>query len=321
MKDDYLWDRSGPPDPEIERLERALAPLRYRHRAEVVTPSRPLARAWLAAAAAVLVATAVVWQVNGPAPVDTNWQVASVAGTARMGGENAAVNMALRAGQTLRTGRGSELRLQSEEMGKISLGADSQLRATSTKQMALSRGAMYAMIWARPGQFTVDTPSARALDLGCEYTINVDSAGNGLLKVTMGWVAFLHAGREAFIPAGAACITRKRTGPGIPYFEDAPEALRVALTRFENGEAGALGAVLAAARPRDGLTLWHLLSRVRSQDRGAVFDRFAQLVTLPPEVTRESALRLEAQTMDLCWNALNLENTEWWRGWERKWGE
>lgn len=27
MSDDYLWDRSGEPDPEIERLERALAPL------------------------------------------------------------------------------------------------------------------------------------------------------------------------------------------------------------------------------------------------------------------------------------------------------
>jgi hypothetical protein len=38
-------------------------------------------------------------------------------------------------------------------------------------------------------------------------------------------------------------------------------------------------------------------------------------------MSREGALRLDAKTMDLCWNALNLENTEWWRGWERKWGE
>src|SRR5262245_31184645 len=27
MPDDYLWDRSGEPDPEIEKLERTLAPL------------------------------------------------------------------------------------------------------------------------------------------------------------------------------------------------------------------------------------------------------------------------------------------------------
>ena len=28
MNDDYLWDGSEPPDPEIQRLERLLAPLR-----------------------------------------------------------------------------------------------------------------------------------------------------------------------------------------------------------------------------------------------------------------------------------------------------
>jgi hypothetical protein len=32
MKDDYLWDRSGEPDPEIERLERTLGRLRHRPR-------------------------------------------------------------------------------------------------------------------------------------------------------------------------------------------------------------------------------------------------------------------------------------------------
>jgi hypothetical protein len=27
----------------------------------------------------------------------------------------------------------------------------------------------------------------------------------------------------------------------------------------------------------------------------------------------------DAATLDLCWNALGLENTEWWRGWKRAW--
>ena len=29
MKEDYLWDKSGEPDPEIQELEKILAPLRY----------------------------------------------------------------------------------------------------------------------------------------------------------------------------------------------------------------------------------------------------------------------------------------------------
>jgi len=76
--------------------------------------------------------------------------------------------------------------------------------------------------------------------------------------------------------------------------------------------------VLAAARPRDGLTLWHLLPRVPAAARGAVFDRFAQLVGVPREL-RSGAVRGDAKTLALCWNALNLEDTGWWRGWERPW--
>jgi hypothetical protein len=32
MNEDYLWDGSGPPDPEIARLEELLAPFQYRVR-------------------------------------------------------------------------------------------------------------------------------------------------------------------------------------------------------------------------------------------------------------------------------------------------
>jgi hypothetical protein len=42
-------------------------------------------------------------------------------------------------------------------------------------------------------------------------------------------------------------------------------------------------------------------------------------VTLPPEVTRAAVLRRDSHSLDLCWDALKLENTEWWRGWERRW--
>src|SRR5262249_26888439 len=111
----------------------------------------------------------------------------------------------------------------------------------------------------------------------------------------------------------------RRGGPGIPWFEDAPDALRVALAAYERGDRAALSEVLKAARPRDGLTLWHLMTRA-SADRGAVCDRFAETVGLPEGVTREGMLRGDARMIDLCWNALGLENTGWWRGWERRWG-
>jgi hypothetical protein len=67
MNDDYLWDRSGEPDPEVEQLEQALA--KYRYQAQPVSSaleSQLTVRrtGWIkyaAVAAAVLVALAGFW--------------------------------------------------------------------------------------------------------------------------------------------------------------------------------------------------------------------------------------------------------------------
>jgi FecR protein len=300
MNDDYLWDRSGPPDLEVARLERRLAPLRYRHR-PLPRPSRvrwALAGALLAAAAGLLLMVT-------PGVQSTSWLMAGAK---------------LRQGQTVRTGN-SAVRLEAEAIGRVDLAANSVLRTTGGKRLSLERGELHAFIWAPAREFVVETPSARAVDLGCEYTLTVDDKGDGVLRVSMGWVAFQVGDREAFIPAGATCVTRRRGGPGIPYFEDAPDGLRRAVERFERGDQGALGGLLAAARPRDGLTLWHLLTRAPEADRGAVFDRFRDLVHLQAGVSRDAVLHRNAQAIDQCWNALDLENTGWWRGWERKWSE
>jgi hypothetical protein len=64
MNEDYLWDKSGEPDPDVERLENALGRLRYRRPAEplplpAVTTRRPfrlsLSRPALAIAATLLI--------------------------------------------------------------------------------------------------------------------------------------------------------------------------------------------------------------------------------------------------------------------------
>lgn len=67
MSDDYLWDRSGEPDPEVERLERVLG--KYRYQAKPLSPalhSRVSERrvGWIrfaAVAAAILIVLAGVW--------------------------------------------------------------------------------------------------------------------------------------------------------------------------------------------------------------------------------------------------------------------
>jgi hypothetical protein len=131
--------------------------------------------------------------------------------------------------------------------------------------------------------------------------MKADGDGNGLLRVTLGWVALEWEGRESLVPAGASCRTRQKVGPSTPYFEDASQAFLEALGRFDDGGGGreALDAMLAEARVRDTLTLWHLLSRVELPERHRVYNRIVELVPLPKGVSQVNALRLDSATLTL----------------------
>jgi hypothetical protein len=176
------------------------------------------------------------------------------------------------------------------------------------------------MILAPPKLFRVTTPSAEVVDLGCAYTLEVDDAGNGSVRVAAGWVAFQNGARESFIPAGAACSMRRYRGPGTPYYLDASDAFIEALGRFDfGGDAGALETVLREARKRDALSLWHLLVRAEPGLRDRVYDRLATLVPPPSGVSRDAALRLDRKAIDLWWDELGLGDTTWWRLWMSDW--
>lgn len=167
-------------------------------------------------------------------------------------------------------------------------------------RLRLARGEIRAKISAPPRLFFVDTESGTAIDLGCEYALNMQEDGSGLLRVTKGWVSFQWKGLESLVPAGASCKIDHERGPHVPSFDDATDDFRRAL------EEGALDSTLARARGRDTLSLWHLLSRVEEKDRVRVYDRIAALANVPPAISREKALRLDSETLsklkeELAW--------------------
>jgi hypothetical protein len=322
MNDDYLWDRTGEPDKDLAHLEKVLGTLRW-SRSERgaglstdVRTRRP-AMWWMAAAAAltvVMIGTALVVHQMHTAHSLTSWQLS-------FSGEKP---KPMHAGQLVETTGTTSGTIQSEFVGRVDIEPDSRLRllaATADRQrLALDHGTIHAFIWAPPAQFVVDTPAAQAVDLGCQYTLQVERGGTGLLTVQMGWVAFQWHGTESFIPAGAACKTRAGHGPDTPYFLDASPAFKNAIAEFDlYGSKQALSTVLSAARKRDALSLWHLLERVPADERGEVFDHFAKLVSIPPELSRGAILRGDSRSLDAAWNALNLGSTSWWREWKRQW--
>jgi hypothetical protein len=237
-----------------------------------------------------------------------SWEVVRLAGAPRIGAERIGATGRLRVGEWLVTDGHSEARIERADIGQVKIEPNTRLRIVESRpnehRLALARGTLHARVLAPPRLFLVETPSAVAVDLGCAYSLAVDGAGRGLLRVTWGRVAFVLHGRESVVPAGARCETRPGIGPGTPYFEDAPAVLRKALEQldFENGGARALGVVLAGARRRDSLTLWHLLLKASSAEQDRVYERLAALVPPPPGVTRQGVLRRDPRMLDV-WQA------------------
>src|SRR6185295_5691826 len=201
--------------------ERVLSPLRGQRPA----PDLPAAvwrpsggrLAALAAAASFLLAVSGLWLARrGP---ESSWEVTRL--TSTPSGETVAGVERLRVGQWLETGRTSSVRLAIGTVGQVEAGPGTRLRLVDagapSHRVTLARGVLHARIWAPPGRFFVDTPSAVAVDLGCEYTLTVDETGAGLLRVSSGWVGLEHGGRESFVPRGAACASRPGHAPGTPY--------------------------------------------------------------------------------------------------------
>ena len=345
--DDYLWDGSGEPDPEIQKLESLLGKFRHhsptpmfpaivRTRRRTFLPWRlRLFPAFATAAVAVAAIVAVAFFVYRIKPAPTTlagWDVSEVQGAPRIGRKTLSANEGtgrLGVGQMLETDGQSRASLRADDIGKIQVDPSTRLRLLSMgsglKRIALDRGTIHTYIWAPPGQFVVDTPSAVTVDLGCAYTLQVDDSGAGIVRTSLGWVGFKLYGHESFIPAGAACATRPKVGPGTPYFEDSSAEFRAALTRFDfedstpQQRAHDVAIAVSEARTRDAVTLWHLLARVDKQQRVLVYDRLSQLVPPPASVTKEGILRLDQPMVDQWWNQLGFDDISVWRHWERSW--
>jgi ferric-dicitrate binding protein FerR (iron transport regulator) len=198
---DYLWDKKGPPDPEVAELEQLLSPLAYRGK----PPSLPRSRRTLlfvaGAACAAVLALVLAWR--RPAP--PSWAI--------QGGERLVV------GAWLETR--AHTRLDVADIGTLDVSPSSRLRIVETgaarHRVELAVGEVTARITAPPRRFIIETPSARVIDLGCAFRLSVDEMGQGTLLVTEGSVALAdRAGREVVVPTGArSSFSAERISPPL----------------------------------------------------------------------------------------------------------
>ena len=222
------------------------------------------------------------------------------------------ISRRMTSGEWVDTVDGSEARIIVGALGTVAVAPGTRVRlgeiTQSEYRLALAQGTISAEIVAPPRLFIVDTPASTVVDLGCAYTVTVGEDGAGQLRMTSGWAALEFKGRESLVPAGAICRTRPGAGPGTPFFEDAPAALKQAVDDFDEGtrREQALAVIIREARARDTLTLWHLLSRVDKSDRARVYDRIAAFEPPPAGVSRSQLLTLDADALrkwreELAW--------------------
>ena len=331
--DAYLWDGSGEPDQELVQLEETLRVLRHRAPAPPALPARPsrrrsgTPRGWMMAAAAVAVlvgAGVLAAMLRG-----SSWGVSPVTGAPAIDGRAVSGRARLGQGEWLVTDSASRARVAVGRIGSVEVDPNTRIQLIRSGgreyRLALARGTIHARIWAPPRFFYVNTDAAIAVDLGCAYTLNVGEDGAGLLRVTSGWVGFEREGRNTYVPEGAVCATRADRGPGTPRYEDAPSGYAYALMVLDFGAAAdpartaALDLVLSSARRRDGMTLWHLLTRLEAGERERVFDRLAVLAPPPEGVTREGILSGNRVMLSRWWDSLGVEGSTWWRLLKKKW--
>lgn len=308
---EYLWDPRGAPDPQVARLEEALRPVRHRAGVPVVRAGASRARLlrWGGLAAAIIaIAGGVTWTVrNANRP---SWEVETIAGAPSVDSSQLAAGTRLKRGDWLETDATSRAKVSVANIGSVIAEPGTRLRLMASREgrehrMELAKGTIQAFISAPPRLFFVDTPSAEAIDMGCIYTLTVLDDTSSELRTTFGLVEMVRKvkGREVVskVPTGAICRTDPMLGPGSPRFVDAPAALVGALDRFDTGAGDALGQVLAGARARDTMSLWHLLSRTGGDERAKVLETVVGLAGRPAGVTDGATLSLDAAALEAWW--------------------
>jgi len=140
-------------------------------------------RVWQWAAALVAVIGIVSWYATRQQL--PGWQVSRLEG-------NPSVDQ-IKVGEWLQTDASSRARITVGNIGVVDVEPNTRVRLVAASptehRLTLERGEISAVVTAPPRLFLVDTPASTAVDLGCAYKIKTDESGNGVLRVTSGWVS------------------------------------------------------------------------------------------------------------------------------------
>ncbi len=161
----------------------------------------------------------------------SRWVVQALAGSPAVNGTALARTGDLAAGEWLVTDSTSRARLTVGRIGTVEVGPNSRVRLDrgfTEHRLTVQQGSLHAVVAAPPRLFVVETPSARATDLGCAYVLDVDTTGSSRLSVTAGWVELKGGESCPWCPRDSWPRSRSAAGPAppIPRVSRPPRATR-----------------------------------------------------------------------------------------------
>lgn len=311
---EYLWDPSSPADPNVERIEAALRPLRFdsaRAPLRLAARRRPLRPLIiLALAASLLIAAGSgFWMWRLQWPEGRAWRLQS------------SVASQVEVGRTITLPEGEAAVARVARIGSMRAtgGSAFELRATrdTRHRLRLFDGRLHLRVFAPPLSVVIETAAGDVTDLGCEFVLTADDTQSAV-TVLSGWVQMENAGGEVLVPAGASSTMRRGDIPTAPVFDDAHDDFRRAARALDEGVADAMSPAREAvrfARPRDVYTLLHLAARHRGVAE-MLLRRAAELSPPPGDVTVAGILRGDRDALWTWSDALPLPPPKsWWRNW------
>ena len=283
VTDDYLWDRNGPPDPDVagSRPARTL-PIR-RAGASLAPGARSLSPRIGPVACRGCGARGCLCRNPVAGPRTRSFMACRSAGRQPGGGPCADWRRGAASDRRMaRDRRLVEGCARGEHLGQLEIDPGTRLRLTESREGAPAHDRawrVHALIWAPP-----DSSSSRRLlrarSIGLRVHARSAPGGPRLIEVSAGWVAFEHEGPRIVRSAGARCDTRPGVGPGTRTSQTRRQrsSRRSRLdtgTASEQAQAAALSRVLsdAAGGCRDAVAPAGASAR---GDRGAVFDALAR---------------------------------------------
>lgn len=285
---DYLFDKQGVPDAEVEALERLFAPLAhdgrplpdFALRAADARP-RPVLRFAPFVAAALLLAALLFALLRG---TETEPEVVLARG------EPVRVVVAADAPRRVVAPGLAEFELPTGGELRIDAFDDAALRVHLVRGEVLARIASPFRKGEPSVQLATDLVAVEASWIEpCDLRLALLADGRGSLHVDAGEVLAVRGSRRLVVPAGAS-LTMDRTGLGWPLFDDCSDELRKAaeLAAVYESKVGpevhgkaAYGLVATASTPRDTLVLWNLLQLGEPASQAGVEMRLLELAGAP----------------------------------------